>query len=630
MDRKDETVFQPIPRKDDGTQFLPSASAPAPPLPPRPPSASPASSSVGPGMQAGTVLNRMYQVTQLLGRDRTGEVFEGVNIANGERVAIRVIPPALAASATIMDMVRKEVPILAQLSHPALTRYRLEAQEPSLGCHYVITSFVEGRSLPHFLGLLRPSVAEVVALTRRLAEGLREAHEAGVIHRDLSPDTIVLEDDQLAGSRIVDFGVTKDLSADAQTVIGHGFAGKMRYAAPEQLGDFDQSVGPWTDVYSLGLIILALAQGKEADLGGLPVEAVMKRRAGVDTSGAPAELRPLLERMLAADPQQRLRSMDEVIAALPKVGGGSSRKWMAIGGVAGILVVLGAVAVVMLGGRQGAPTAAPTTAAIAPAAPTASLAELDSRINAVLPTLACSWATVTTANDAAGVTLTGRGVAGRPDDVEARIYDAVRASGASVASSDFSGVAPIDAPFCPMLTALSTIRNLGVTHLTSAQSRYEIGYMEEGAYAGQKGAHVILDLSLEGIEGDFALYAVERSKISQIFSSRAAFLAASEDNEAIEKLAGIDHYRLTLDGTPAPGWSGILLVTGRGGFTESAFADLGGSGREAFDQAAKANGWKAEIAWYKFVDETPDLTPPPPSSSPSETPVPSATASPKT
>lgn len=158
------------------------------------------------------------------------------------------------------------------------------------------------------------------SLIRRLADGLRAAHELGAVHRDMSPDNVLLPDRRLDRARIIDFGIAKDLDPSKATIVGDGFAGKLAYVAPEQFGDFGREIGPWTDVYSLGLVILAVASGKDVDMGSTLVEAVDKRRQGVDLTAIPEDLRPLLERMLAADPAKRARSMDEVLAVLDEQG----------------------------------------------------------------------------------------------------------------------------------------------------------------------------------------------------------------------------------------------------------------------------------------------------------------------
>src|SRR6202008_4128155 len=123
-------------------------------------------------------------------------------------------------------------------------------------------------------------------------------------------------DGRIELAKIIDFGIAKDLDPSKATIVGDGFAGKLGYVAPEQFGDFGREIGPWTDVYSLGLVILSAAAGRHVDMGATLGNALGPRPAGADLTPAPAELRPVLERMLAADPANRLRSMDEVMAVL--------------------------------------------------------------------------------------------------------------------------------------------------------------------------------------------------------------------------------------------------------------------------------------------------------------------------
>lgn len=268
-------------------------------------------------IQIGDVLNHIFEVKRFIARGGMGEVFEGTNVNSEERVAIKVMLPNLAADANLLAMFRKEARTLTRLNHPALVQYRVLAQEPQLGVFYIVTEFVDGDNLSDVLGNVNATPQDLLKLIRRLAGGLDAAHALGAIHRDMSPDNVLLEGGKLADARIIDFGIAKDLNAGAATIVGDGFAGKLNYVAPEQLGDFDRSIGPWTDVYSLGLVILATAMGKNVDMGGSLVNAVDKRRSGPDLSGAPEELRPLLAQMLKPNPEERLRSMGELLDQLP-------------------------------------------------------------------------------------------------------------------------------------------------------------------------------------------------------------------------------------------------------------------------------------------------------------------------
>jgi len=309
------------PEDNTETVFMPSrppAAGPEPVVAPAP-VATPAPPPPG-RVSVGDVLNGIYEVKRLIGRGGMGEVYEGVNINSDERVAIKVMLPSLAADAKVQAMFRKEARTLTRLAHPAVVQYRVLAHEPRLNVLYIVTEFVDGVELTAVLGQIHPSSVELIGLIRRLADGLRAAHELGAVHRDMSPDNILLPDKRLDRARIIDFGIAKDLDPSKATIVGDGFAGKLAYVAPEQFGDFGREIGPWTDIYSLGLVIMALATGRDVDMGSTLVEAVDKRRQGVDLTPVPDDLKPLLGRMLAADPANRARSMDEVLAMLDELG----------------------------------------------------------------------------------------------------------------------------------------------------------------------------------------------------------------------------------------------------------------------------------------------------------------------
>ena len=311
-----ETVFMPArpAAADSGPAPEPAPAVSAPAVSAPPVDAAPVTTTGR--VSVGDVLNGIYEVKRLIARGGMGEVYEGVNINSDERVAIKVMLPSLAADAKVQAMFRKEARTLTRLAHPAVVQYRVLAHEPRLNVLYIVTEFVDGVELTAVLGQIHPTSSELKSLIRRLADGLRAAHELGAVHRDISPDNVLLPDRRLDRARIIDFGIAKDLDPTKATIVGDGFAGKLAYVAPEQFGDFGREIGPWTDIYSLGLVIMAVATGKDVDMGTTLVEAVDKRRQGIDLSPVAEDLRPILERMLMADPAKRARSMDEVLAML--------------------------------------------------------------------------------------------------------------------------------------------------------------------------------------------------------------------------------------------------------------------------------------------------------------------------
>ena len=264
----------------------------------------------------GDLLNHMFEVKRFIKAGGMGQVFEGANIMTGERVAIKALLPALAADPKITALFQREAITLTRLNHEALVQYRALAKEPVLGSLYIVTEYVDGVDLGDALGTAARTAPVLKHLLGRLAAGLAAAHRLGAIHRDISPDNVMLPGGDIGQARIIDFGIAKDLGGNLPTLIGEGFAGKLNYVAPEQLGEYGGEIGPWTDVYSLALVILAVAGGEKLDMSGSFADAIRKRRDGPDLAAAPDELRPLLADMLHADPAKRLRSMDEVIARL--------------------------------------------------------------------------------------------------------------------------------------------------------------------------------------------------------------------------------------------------------------------------------------------------------------------------
>ncbi|HWW27939.1 MAG TPA: protein kinase, partial [Caulobacter sp.] len=283
-------------------------------------------------LPVGFVLNGIYEIKRFIARGGMGEVYEGANVNAEERVAVKVILPHLAADPKVQALFRKEAKTLTSLAHPALVQYRVLAREPRKDLLYIVTDFIDGEPLTNLIGRHSPTTAELVMLTRRLAEGLHAAHSHGAIHRDISPENVLLPDGVLSRAKIIDFGIAKSMEIGAQTVVGDGFAGKLGYVAPEQFGDFDRRIGPWTDIYSLALVVLALAGGRAPNMGTTLVEAIDRRRAGADITAVPPLLQPLFSRMLSPDPRGRPQTMAEVITALDAldvpVGPPATRSWV--------------------------------------------------------------------------------------------------------------------------------------------------------------------------------------------------------------------------------------------------------------------------------------------------------------
>ena len=162
--------------------------------------------------------------------------------------------------------------MLRTIRHDAIVAYDGVFRDEN-GRLYLVMEFVDGPSLSKVIkqGALPP--AQVRQLRDRLADGLAAAHEKGVIHRDLSPDNVILPGGDLTKAKIIDFGISKMADPEAKTIVGDDFAGKYSYVSPEQVGLYGGKVDPRSDIYSLGLVLAAAAMrraprhGVVADLG---------------------------------------------------------------------------------------------------------------------------------------------------------------------------------------------------------------------------------------------------------------------------------------------------------------------------------------------------------------------------
>ncbi len=593
----ERTVFDP-----DRTVFDPAgADAPAA----RPPAG-------GTAIKVGDVLNHIFAVKRFLARGGMGEVFVGANVITDERVAIKVMLPAMAADPNVITLFRREAQTLTRLHHEAVVQYRVLAQEPELGVLYIVTEYIDGTSLSDVLGTLQPAPEELGALLRRIASGLAAAHALGAIHRDVSPDNILLPGGRLAGAKLIDFGIAKDLDPGTATVIGDGFAGKLGYVAPEQLGDFGRTLGPWTDVYSLGLLILAVARGSDLGLGGTLVDAVDKRRAGLDLAAVPTPLRSVIAGMVRPDPADRLQSMAAVLAALdaaevPGATAGRLPRWWPIAAAAAMLLL------VVAGWFALRP--APTTGR-GPLAPIAAdpVGRARDAIDAALPSVSCTWLRiVSVTRDPAGPRIALTGVAGDPGQAQSEIVRTLQAQGLTASAIDFAEVSPINRSGCAALDAYRQIRTTDRNRLSVVQRRFEMRTQPPGSsYAGRLAANAPVVIAIGDPSLDFALVGLEPSgAIDMVIPDRAAFrsaLLASRGGLPISDL-GNDRYRMVID-LDHEGWSGLLLVTGKGPFDARLIAPPLGQRdakwRSDLVERAAERGWQADMLWFRSVDDVKD------------------------
>jgi serine/threonine protein kinase/tetratricopeptide (TPR) repeat protein len=246
-----------------------------------------------------------YQITKLLGVGGMGAVYQAWDNELGEHVALKVIRPDLADLGSEPErMFKRELQLARQVTHKNVIRIH-DLGEVS-GTKYISMPFIEGADLATLLRERRTlSVAESIHFAKQIAEGLRAAHEVGVVHRDLKPGNILISGDLAI---ITDFGVAYSLSGGGPAE--GGIVGTLRYMAPEQAKGLP--VDHRADVYAFGLIFHEMLCGVRFNADNTTEILPGRRDDGLHDFeprfGWPNGLNRVLSRCLAVDPLKRYGS----------------------------------------------------------------------------------------------------------------------------------------------------------------------------------------------------------------------------------------------------------------------------------------------------------------------------------
>ncbi|MBC7479342.1 MAG: protein kinase, partial [Pseudorhodobacter sp.] len=259
----------------------------------------------------GDMLNNTYRVENILGRGGTSEVYKARNEISGRFVAIKALKSEFSGDEGYLTLMRREEEI-REIRHDAVVRYSENHRTPS-GMIYLVMDYVEGPGLDAKMKAGGMSAPDLIAVCKRVAAGLKVAHDRRIIHRDLSPDNIILRGDIPSEAVIIDFGIAKDANPGAQTIVGNEFAGKYAYAAPEQLSGHTDAR---SDLYALGALVLATFRGHRPDIGANPMEVLKKKALPLDTQGVPEPLKSILDKLTQPDPAKRFQSADELLSAI--------------------------------------------------------------------------------------------------------------------------------------------------------------------------------------------------------------------------------------------------------------------------------------------------------------------------
>lgn len=290
--------------------------------------ATPVGDAPGLALAAGTVVGR-YRVGAELGRGGMGVVYDAVDAGSGAEVALKVLQPGLLALASVRERFLREARLGLSIAHENVVRVLDlgEADVAGRALHYLVMERVRGRTLRRLL-VEMGTVPEALVreIGRQAAAGLAALHEAGVVHRDVKPENVLLTDDRRV--RITDLGVAKVGGVEVALTVEGQFVGSLQYAAPEQAAGGE--VGPAADLYALGVVLHELATGAPPFPGD---DAVALLRAHADVVPARANARnpavsdflaEVVATLLEKRPADRFASAAELARVL---AGGEVAPW---------------------------------------------------------------------------------------------------------------------------------------------------------------------------------------------------------------------------------------------------------------------------------------------------------------
>ena len=257
-----------------------------------------------------------FRIERLLGRGAMGEVYWAWDTQLDRPVALKVPRFSADEGDELALRLLREAKAAANLNHANICRVYDSGVEA--GTYFIAMEFIEGRTLSAYIAPGHfTSERRCVDLIRKLASALAEAHGKGVIHRDLKPGNILVNE---RGEPILtDFGLARraDAAHDVRVTQTGMLIGSPAYMSPEQADGETNRIGPWSDIYSLGVVLFEMLTGQLPFQGSMVVilSQVMLKEPPLPSSlrpGLDPRLDVICRKMMAKRPQDRFASMIEV------------------------------------------------------------------------------------------------------------------------------------------------------------------------------------------------------------------------------------------------------------------------------------------------------------------------------
>jgi eukaryotic-like serine/threonine-protein kinase len=272
---------------------------------------------VGSTGMIGTVLSERYRLESKLGSGGMSTVYLALDETLERRVAIKVLHREMTDQPDQLERFRRESRAVAQLSHPNVVAV-IDAGDDAGHHPYIVFEYVEGETLKERIDRFgRLPLDEAAAYTIEIGRGLQAAHLAGMVHRDVKPQNVLIDADGRA--KVTDFGIALSQESDGLTKTGR-VLGTTDYVSPEQA--MGREVDARSDIYSLGILLYEMLIGdvpfKAETLVGVAMKHVNEPLPDVQSRrpGTSAALAAVVDRATQKEPKKRYPDMGAMLADL--------------------------------------------------------------------------------------------------------------------------------------------------------------------------------------------------------------------------------------------------------------------------------------------------------------------------
>ena len=267
-------------------------------------------------LTTGTTFADRYQIIEELGKGGMGRVYKVMDTKIKEKIALKLLRPEIASDKNTIERFSNELKFSRKIRHENVCQmYDLNEEK---GTHYITMEYIHGEDLKRLIRKMgQMSAGQAISLAKQMCEGLAEAHKLGVVHRDLKPQNIMVDEEGKA--RIMDFGIARSLKGKGMTGAGV-MIGTPEYMSPEQVEGKD--VDQRSDIYSLGVILYEMVTGRvpfEGDTAftiGVKQKSEIPREPGELNSQLPSDLSGVIMKCLEKDKDKRYQSAGEMCTEL--------------------------------------------------------------------------------------------------------------------------------------------------------------------------------------------------------------------------------------------------------------------------------------------------------------------------